>query len=87
MRSGRPVEKLEGIQKMISEGTKMIEEAKRNYFRQAGNTLADPGTNSKTYWNLINTVLNEAKIPLIPPLLENGLFVMDFTEKVQIFND
>ena len=65
----------------------MIEEAKRNYFRKAGNTLADPGTNSKTYWNLINTVLNKAKIPLIPPLLENGLFVTDFTEKAQIFND
>ena len=87
MRSGRPVDKLEGIQKMISEGAKMIEEAKRNYFRKNGNTLADPGTNSKTYWNLINTVLNKAKIPLIPPLLENGLFVTYFTEKAQIFND
>ena len=87
VRSGRPVDKLEGIQKMISEGAKMIEEAKRNYFRKAGNTLADPGTNSKTYWNLINTVLNKAKIPLIPPLLEDGLFVTDFTEKAQIFND
>ena len=87
VRSGRPVDKLEGIQKMISEGAKMIEEAKRNYLRKAGNTLADPGTNSKTYWNLINTVQNKAKIPLIPPLLENGLFVTDFTEKAQIFND
>ena len=87
MRSGRPVDKLEGMQKMISEGAKMIEEAKRNYFRKTGNTLGDPGTNSKTYWNLINTDQNKAKIPLISPLLENGLFVTDFTEKAQIFND
>ena len=36
---------------------------------------------------LINTVLNKAKIPMIPPLLENGLFVTDFAEKAQIFND
>ena len=28
-----------------------------------------------------------AKIPIIPPLLENGLFITDFTEKAQIFND
>ena len=42
MGSGRPVIKLEGIQQMISEGTKMIEEAKRNYFGKARNTLADP---------------------------------------------
>ena len=72
---------------MIAEGARLIEEAKRNYFFKAGKTLANPGTSSKTYWTLINTVLNKAKIPMIPPLLENGLFVTDFTEKAQIFND
>ena len=40
MRSGQPNDKLEGIQKMISEGSKLIEDAKRNYFLKAGNTLA-----------------------------------------------
>ena len=87
VKSGRPGDKLEGIQKMISEGAKLVEEAKQNYFRKAGETLANPGTSSKTYWTLINTVLNKVKIPMIPPLLENGLFVTDFTEKAQIFND
>ena len=84
---GRPDDKLEGIQNMISEGARLIEEAKRNYFLKAGKTLANPGTSSKTYWTLINTVLNKVKIPTIPPLLENGLFVTDFAEKAQIFND
>ena len=87
VRSGRPGDKLEGIQKMISEGARLVEEAKRNYFFKAGKTLANPGSSSKTYWSLINTVLNKAKIPMIPPLLENGLFVTDFAEKAQIFND
>ena len=87
VRSGRPDDKLEGIQRMIAEGARLIEEAKRNYFFKAGKTLANPGTSSKTYWTLVNTVLNKAKIPMIPPLLENGLFVTDFTEKAQIFND
>ena len=87
MRNGQPSDKQEGIQKMISEGSKLIEDAKRNYFLKAGNTLANPGTSRKTYWSLINTVLNKAKIPIIPPLLENGLFITDFTEKAQIFND
>ena len=27
------------------------------------------------------------KIPIIPPLLYNGLFIADFTEKAQLFND
>ena len=72
---------------MISKGSKMIEDAKRNYLIEAGKTLANHGTSNKTYWSLINTVLNKAKIPIIPPLLENGIFVTDFTEKAQLFND
>ena len=65
----------------------MIEDAKRQYFLKAGKTLANPGTGLKTHWSLLSSVLNKAKIPIIPPLLENGIFVMDFTEKAQIFNN
>ena len=36
---------------------------------------------------MINTVLNKAKIPIIPTLLENGLCISDFAEKAQLFND
>ena len=87
LKNGQPDDKLEGIQKMITDGSRLIEDAKRNYFLKTGNTLAHPGTSNRTYWSLINTVLNKAKIPIIPPLLENGLFVTDFTEKAQLFND
>ena len=72
---------------MTSDGAKMIEDPKQNYLRKTGQTLANPGTSRKTYWSLINTLLNKAKIPIIPPLLENGLFITDFTEKAQLFND
>ena len=69
VRNGEPDDKLEGIQKMISEGAKLIEDAKRTYLRKTGQTLANPGTSSKTYWTLTNTILNKAKIPIIPALL------------------
>ena len=72
---------------MTSEGAKLIEDAKRTYLRKAGLTLANPGTSSKTYWTLINTILNKATILMIPPLLENGLFITDFTEKAHLFNN
>ena len=65
----------------------MIENAKRNYLLKNGEILANPVTSSKTYWSLINTLLNKAKLPLIPPLYENGLFIRDFEEKAQILND
>ena len=87
VRRGRPDDKLEGFQRMITEDARLIEEGKRNYFFKAGRTLSNPGTSSKTYWTFINTVLNKAKILMISPLLENGLFVTDFTEKAQIFSD
>ena len=87
VRNGRPEDKLEGIQNMVSEGAKMIEDAKQNYLRKTGQTLANPRTSSKTYWTLINTVLNKVKIPIMPPLLESGLFITDFAEKAQLFND
>ena len=64
-----------------------IEDAKRNYFLTARETLANPGTARKTYWSLITTVLNKVKIPIISPLLENELFITDFTEKAQLFNE
>ena len=87
VRSGQSNDKQEGIQKMISEGSKLIEDAKRNYFLKAGNTLASPGTSRKRYWSFIYAVINNAKIPIIPLLLENGQFVTDFTEKAQQLND
>ena len=72
---------------MTSDGAKMIQDAKQNYLSKTGQTLANPGTSRKTYWSLINTLLNKAKIPIIPFLLENGLSITDFTEKAQLFND
>ena len=56
-------------------------------FSKIGMTLTDPNTGSKRYWWLINKVLNKTKVPVIPPLLENGLFISDFSSKAQIFND
>ncbi len=85
VKSGQPDDKLEGIQGMISEGVEMIKDSKKNYLRKTGQTLADPGISSKTYWSLINTVLNKAKLPIIPPLLENGIFVPNFAEKAQLY--
>ena len=49
---------------------------------KAGEAIANHGTSNKTYWSLINTVLNKTK-----PLLENGIFVTDFIEKARLLND
>ena len=71
---------------MISQGSTLIEDAKQRYFTKIGRTLSNPTTGRKSYWALINKILNKAKVPVIPPLLENDIFVLDFTDKAQIFN-
>ena len=70
---------------MISRG--LIQDAKDRYFKKIGAKLSSPETGIKTYWSLINKLLNKARIPIIPPLLENDIFVLDFTEKAEIFNE
>ena len=87
VRNGRPNEKLEAMNEMISRGSKLIEDAKDRYSKKIGVTLSSPETGIKTYWSLINRILNKAKVPIIPPLLENDIFVLEFTAKAEIFNE
>ena len=49
--------------------------------------LSNPTTGRRSYWSLVNKVVNNAKILLIPLLLENDKFVLNFSTKAQIFND
>ena len=86
-KSGYSQERSEMILQMTLQGARLVEEAKQKYFLKVGQTLSRTDTGNKLYWSLINRVLNKAKIPLIPPLLENGKFVLDFESKAQIFND
>ena len=87
VKKGQPEDMLEGIQNMIAQGSKLVEDAKNKYFTNVGCTLSDPSTGTKKYWYLINKIFNKAKIPEIPPLLENDIFVLAFSSKAQIFND
>ena len=45
-----------------------------------------PDTGSKTYWFIINRILNKKKIPNIPLLLVNNKLVSDFHKKAELFN-
>ena len=87
IKNGQPEDRREGINNMVSQVSKLIEDAKNNYFAKIGNKLSDPTTGIKSYWSMVNKMLNKAKIPLIPPLFDNDIFVLDFTAKAQIFND
>ena len=47
----------------------------------------DPTTSPKPYSSILETVLNNKKIPCIPPIYHNNNYITDFKEKAQIFNN
>ena len=46
----------------------------------------DPMTNTKTYWSILKSLLNNKKIPCIPPLFHQNKYVTDFKKKAELFN-
>ena len=58
-----------------------IHEAKESYLINTGGKLADPNCSQKTYWKILNKILNKCKAPNIPPLLVNNRFIVNCKEK------
>ena len=52
-----------------------------------GDKLNNPNTSRKSYWKIINKVMNKCKAPKIPPLLVNNLFILNCREKAKLFTD
>ena len=61
-----------------------VETAKLSYITNLGNNVNNPGTSQKSYWKIINRVMNKCRAPKIPPLLVNTLFILNFREKHNI---
>ena len=76
--------KLETFRKECKEA---VERAKTDYLTNLGNKLSDPNTTQKSYWKIINRVMNKCRAPIIPPLLANNVFILDCKEKAKLFND
>ena len=64
-----------------------VEKAKTDYLKNLGNKLKDPNTSQKSYWKIINKVMNKSRAPKIPPVLVNNVFILNCKEKAKQFND
>jgi len=65
----------------------LITESKEKYLKSLGNQLINNATGKKTYWKIINSLLNKCKIPRIPPLLVGVEIISKCKEKATVFND
>ena len=64
-----------------------IEKAKEKHLADMGAKLADPSTGQKSYWRILNKLLNKCKVPRIPPLFVQTKFITDLRDKAKLFND
>ena len=69
----------------MSCGNPEIQKSKTKYLENLGDKLANQDTCQKTYWKIINRVMNKYKSPKIPPLLINNIFVLNAKEKANEF--
>ena len=58
----KPCDKLT-VDKFLEDCESRIQTAKNNYLNKLGNRLIDPNTSQKSYWKIINRVMNKCKAP------------------------
>ena len=58
-----------------------VKSAKINYLEKMGSKFADSDRCQKSYWKIINRVMNRCRAPKIPPLFDNGTFIVSAKEK------
>ena len=52
-----------------------------------GNKLNNPNTTQKSYWKIINKVMNKCKASKNPPILINNVFILNYREKAKLFTE
>ena len=72
------------VMENFADCTKKITHTKNDYINKINDKLKIASTALKTYWDILNCLLYNKKIPAIPPLLADGKFVQIFVKK-QIF--
>ena len=75
--------KLETLQNWIDQ---TLESCKGKYYENISKKLCCKAIAPKYYWSLLETMLNDKKVPCIPPIFHNNQFVTDFSKKVHLFN-
>ena len=87
LRQGCRPDEWDNVRLIRNDTSKRIITEKGNYFASLGRKLSNPAIGIKTYWSTLNKIVNKKKAINVPPLLENGLFVTNFQNKAEIFND
>ena len=75
----------ERVDKFREECLLAINTSKQNYLNDLGTKLTDKNLGKKSYWKIINNLMNKCKTPRIPPLLVGDKFISSCKEKASLF--
>ena len=75
------------VDKFRNDCFEAINKAKVKYLSEMGTKLNDSRAAPKTYWKILNKLLNKCHIPRIPPVLSNNSLITNCKEKAKLFNN
>ena len=84
---GRNPNVYDSVRKVQNETNKLINEAKSSYFTNLGTKLSDPKTGQKQFWTAYKKLANQKQNTNIPPIIKDGMYISNFKEKSEIFNE
>ena len=76
-------EKVKYLQKQLKP---LTESNKEIYCLCVSKKPENPTTSAKTYWLILESVLNNKKIPCVPLLFHHNKYVTNFKKKAELFN-
>ena len=75
------------VKQVKTDTAKMITDAKNKYYTDLGKRLCDPRVRIKTYWRTLHKIINKKQAMNIPPTLLDGVFITNFQNKANLFNN
>ena len=86
-RKGQDATVFTELNKISSECSNLIINAKMGYIQKKINALNNKKTDPKVYWTVLNNIVHNIKIPSMPPILASGKTITNIVEKTNLFNN
>jgi hypothetical protein len=83
---GCPTEEKGQIDELRTEYLNLIQTEKDKYMKSLGEAVSNPRTGHKKNWAAMKKLLKKSVTSVIPPILYNGIFILNSDEKCNIFN-
>ena len=65
----------------------MITDTKNKYYTDLGKRLCDPRVRIRTYCRTLHKIINKKQAMNMPPTLLDDVFITNFQNKANLFND